>query len=187
MVWFLCLVAAPNGVSAQPQAPTGPLPPPDDYLIGVEDVLGVVVWGEPQLTLDVQVRPDGRITVPLLNDIDVVGRSPEEVGARIGEALETYIKDPNVTVIVREINSFRVYFLGEVASQGALQFLRPTRLLQGIAAAGGLTQFARKEITVLREESGIEKRIPIDYKKLLAGDPSQENLYLKPGDTVLVP
>ena len=91
-----------------------------------------------------------------------------------------------MTVIVEEINSFRVYFLGEIATRGPLQFYRPTRLLQGIATAGGLTEFAKKEITIVREEYGVEKRIEVNYKKLVAGDPGQQNIFLKPGDTVLV-
>jgi polysaccharide export outer membrane protein len=86
---------------------------------------------------------------------------------------------------VESINSYRVYFLGEVARQGALQFYRPTRLMQGIAAAGGLTEFAKKEITLVRERGGVEKRFRIEYKRLINGDPGQENIYLEPGDTLI--
>ena len=92
---------------------------------------------------------------------------------------------PNVTVIVRQINSYKVYFLGEISGQGARPFYRPTRLLQGIASAGGLTQFSKKEITLLRDVGGVEKRFRIDYKKLIAGDPAQENILLMPNDTLL--
>jgi len=158
----------------------------DSYRIGVADVLRVVVWGEPQLSLSVKVRPDGKITLPLANDIEVADRTPEEVRQVIASRLGEFIHEPNVTVIVEEINSFRVYFIGEVKNQGAIQFYRPVRLIQGIAAAGGLTEYSKKSITLLREEYGVEKRYEIDYKRLLAGDADQENIYLQPGDTLLV-
>lgn len=155
------------------------------YTIGIEDVLLVSVWGEAELSLSVPVRPDGKISVPLVQDITVVGLSPEQVRDRITERLSKFIREPNVTVIVQQINSFRVYFLGEINNQGALQFQRPIRLLQAVAASGGLTEFARKEVWLLREQQGVEKRVRIDYKKLLAGDPAQENIWLQPGDTLL--
>ncbi|HXV77673.1 MAG TPA: polysaccharide biosynthesis/export family protein [Candidatus Polarisedimenticolaceae bacterium] len=156
------------------------------YVIGVEDVLSVVTWGEPELSMSVKVRPDGRITLPLVNEVRVAGATPGEVRERIISVMGQYIRDPNVTVIVEEINNFRVFFLGEINTQGPLQFYRPTRLLQAISTAGGLTEFSSKKITILREEFGVEKRIEVDYKKLWSGDPGQENVYVKPGDTILV-
>ena len=125
------------------------------------------------------MRPDGRITVPLVNEILVAGSTPSEVRERIVSAMSQYVRDPNVTVIVEEINNFRVFFLGEINTQGPIQFYRPTRLLQAIATAGGLTEFSNRKVTVLREEYGVEKRIEVDYKKLWGGDPGQENLFLK--------
>jgi len=173
-----------GSVAAQTPSPTARLNP-DDYLIGIEDRLRVFVWGEPDLSVEVQVRPDGFITVPLVNEVSVVGKSPEQVRRAVSTALAKYIREPLVTVIVEEINSYRVYFLGEINDQGVLNFYRPTTLLQGVAAAGGLTEFAKKEITLLRIKSGKERRINIDYKKLLAGDGSAENIYLEAGDTLL--
>jgi len=158
-----------------------------DYVIGVEDLLQIFVWNEPDLSLRVIVRPDGKITVPLVNDIKVAGLTTDQVRSKITEALSVYIRQPNVTVIVQEINSYRVYFLGEINRQGAMQFYRPIRLLQAIAAAGGLTEYAKKEVVLLREQGSTERRIPIDYKRLLAGDPGQENLWLEPGDTLIFP
>jgi polysaccharide export outer membrane protein len=169
-------------LAAAPQAEESTAKP---YRIGIRDVLGLVVWNESKLTLDLQVRPDGRITVPLLNDIHVEGMAPEELAAKITQELSAFVNAPSVTVIVRQINSYQVYFLGEVSNQGALAFYRPTRILQGIATAGGLTQFSKKEITLLREVGGVEKRFRIDYKKLIEGDQAQENLYLLPSDTLL--
>lgn len=183
MVKKCLLVVAVLGVMTAGALAQAKEPPP--YEIGIEDVLGLVVWNEPSLTLDVQVRPDGKITVPLINDIYVAGMTPEQVAASIGDKLGAYLNAPSVTILVRQINSYKVYFLGEVGTQGALPFYRPTRILQAIATAGGLTQFSKREITLLREVGGVEKRFKIDYKKLIAGDPAQENLVLLPNDTLL--
>ena len=155
------------------------------FHIGVEDVLSVIVRGETELSRTVRVLPDGSITLPLVNEIFVAGLTPQEARGAIVTALKDYVRDPNVTVMVDEINHFRVYFLGEVVTQGEIQFYRPTRLLQAIASAGGLTEFSKKSITIIREELGVERRIEVDYKKLWGGDPGQENLHLKPGDTLL--
>jgi polysaccharide export outer membrane protein len=158
----------------------------NSYHIGIEDVLRVVVWNEPDLTVDVAVRPDGRITIPLIDDIDVAGLSPQDVRDIITERLGTFVRDPSVTVVVTEINSFRVFVLGEVNAQGVLNFRRPTRLLQAIATAGGLTPFSKKEALLLREQHGVEKRIQVNLKPLLTGSPEAENLPLRPNDTVIV-
>jgi len=155
------------------------------YRIGIEDQLRIFVWGEPDLSGSVRVLPDGSISLPLAHDIPVQGLTTIEVRQAVREALGKFINDPNVTVIVETINSYRVYFLGEVVRQGAIQFYRPTRLMQAIAAAGGLTEFAKKEITLVRERGGVEKRYRIDYKRLINGDPAQENIVLEPGDTLI--
>jgi len=184
----MAVLSAACSFAAPAQDSEGPRAAAEDpsYVIGVEDVLQIVTWGEPELSMSVKVRPDGRITMPLVNELHVAGSTPDEVRQRISEAMSSYIRDPNVTVIVEEINNFRVFFLGEINTQGPLQFYRPTRLLQAIATAGGLTEFSNKKITILREEYGTEKRIEVDYKKLWSGEPGQENLFLKPGDTILV-
>lgn len=158
---------------------------PADYLVGIEDVLRVVVWGEKDLTMTVKVRPDGKITLPLVNDIAVVGMTPVQIRDRIAEGLGEFIRGANVTVIVEEVNSFRIYLLGEVATQGAIQLYQPTRLLQAVAMAGGVAEFSKREIVVLREEYGQLKRIEINYRRLLAGESTADNIYLKPGDTLL--
>ena len=155
------------------------------FTIGIEDVLRIVVWDEPELGGSVKVRPDGMITIPLIHDLKVDGLSPEEVRQEIGRRLGEFVRDPDVTVVVEQINSYRIYLIGEVNTKGALQFYRPMRVLQAIAMAGGPTDFSKNTIILLREEYGIEKRIQIDYKRLLDGDLRQENLYLKPGDTLI--
>lgn len=170
---------------AQPGSPGRPAQT-SDYIIGIEDVLNVRVWGESDLSVSVGVRPDGKITVPLVNEIHVEGLTPMEVREAITERLASYIKEPYVTVIVEQINSFKVFVLGEINNQGVLTFQKPTRLLQALAHAGGVTNFAKGDIVIVRESSGIEKRIKVNYKRLLSGDPQQENVWLKPGDTVIV-
>jgi polysaccharide export outer membrane protein len=170
---------------AQPNAPGRPATN-FDYLIGIEDVLNVRVWGEPDLSVSVGVRPDGKITVPLVNEIYVEDLSPMQVREIITERLANYIKEPYVTVIVEQINSFKVFVLGEVNSQGVLTFQKPTRLLQALAHAGGVTTYAKGDIVIIRESGGVETRITVSYKRLLSGDPAQENIFLKPGDTIIV-
>ena len=156
---------------AQPGSPGRP-ERTSDYIIGIEDVLNVRVWGESDLSVSVGVRPDGKITVPLVNEIHVEGLTPMEVREAITERLASYIKEPYVTVIVEQINSFKVFVLGEVNNQGVLTFQKPTRLLQALAHAGGVTTYAKGDIVIVRESSsGIEKRIKVNYKRLLSGDP----------------
>jgi len=181
LLFAATLAPAQEGTEEPPRKSIRP-----DYTIGLEDVLHVSVWGETGLDLVVRVRPDGKITVPLVNDLYVEGLSAEQVRQLLEERLRQYIRDPNVTVIVDEINSFRVYVLGEVNQQGVLHFNQPTKLLQAIAAAGGLTQFSKKEIVVLREQDGVEHRIKVDYKALVSGELNQSDLYIRPGDIVVV-
>jgi len=158
-----------------------------EYVIGVEDVLDIVVWREEDTTIRVIVRPDGKITVPLIGDVQAAGRAASEIAAQLTESLSRYIKEPLVAVIVSEINSFRVYVIGEVNSQGVLELRQRTRLLQALALARGLTEFANKsDIVVIREENGRIERMQFDYKKLVKDENASDNIYVKPGDTIIV-
>ena len=182
---FMCLVA--TTLAAQPSTSSTAVPPHrEDYKIGIEDSLRISVWGEPNLGHTVRVRPDGKMTFPLVNDIAVVGLTPDAVRRLITERLAEYINEPNVTVIVEEINSYKVYIIGKVGSQGTFNFYRPTRLLQAIANAGGFNEFSKQQVTVLRDKGVVEARIVINVKRLVAGDPAAENIFLMPGDTVIV-
>jgi len=186
LLLVVCLsLLVPGAGVAQEQRDTPGRSGPQTYRIGVEDVLRIFVWGEPDLSGEFRVLPDGSISLPLVHDIPVRGLTTTEVRKAVTVRLAEFINDPNVTVIVESINSYRIYFLGEVSRQGAVQFYRPTRLMQAIAAAGGLTEFAKKEITLVRDQGGAEKRFRIDYKRLINGDPGQENIYLQPGDTLI--
>jgi polysaccharide biosynthesis/export protein len=173
---------AADSSASQPMSVAGP-----SYLIGADDVLLVSVWKEPDLTMTVPVRPDGNISLPLLNDVPAAGLSPRQLAASITEKLKKYVADPRVTVIVTQINSQKVYVTGEVLHTGALQLLPHMTVLQALADAG-FTQFANtKGIYVLREDSGQQQKIRVNYKRLVKGQAIDQNILLKPGDTIVVP
>lgn len=174
--------------TADPSPGPGPAAVPADYKIGPQDVLRVDVWKEPQITRDVPVRPDGRISIPLLNDMQAAGLTPTELAAAIRQGLRKYITEPEVTVTVTEINSRRVFVTGEVARAGAFPLLPNMTVLQILSSCGGFTQFANtKKIFVLRTEAGKQVKIPVNYKNLISGNKPEENILLQPGDTVVVP
>ncbi len=158
-----------------------------DYVIGVEDKLNISVWREVDLSRSVTVRPDGKITFPLIGDMQAAGKTPRKLDDEITAAISRFIKEPVVTVLVEEINNFKVFVLGEVQTQGQLILRQRTRLLQALALAGGLTQFAdRSNVVIVREEDGREVRVRVDYRKLVSGEKPDLNYFLKPGDTVIV-
>jgi polysaccharide export outer membrane protein len=160
---------------------------PNEYRIGISDKLRVSVWREEDVSLPVIVRPDGKITVPLVGDVLAAGRTATDITQEIAQALKKYIKEPIVTVIVEEINSNTIYVIGEVNRQGAIELQQRTRFLQAIAMAGGLTEFADKSrVVLLREENGREVVRELDFKKLIRGEAPEENVYLRPGDTIIV-
>jgi len=168
-------------------------PPPNlpqvspSYVIGADDTLFISVWKEADLTNTLPVRADGMISMPLLNDVQAAGLTPMQLSASITEQLKKYIADPHVTVVVTQMNSQRVYLTGEVTRSGAMVLTPGMTVLQALASAG-FTQFANtKKIYVLRHESGGDKKFPVDYKKLIKGESSQQNILLKPGDTIVVP
>jgi polysaccharide biosynthesis/export protein len=156
------------------------------YIIGVEDELQISVWREPELSTSVVVRPDGMITLPLVNDLKVVGLKTEELQAILVEKLKSYVNEPQVTVIVRAIHSRKVYLVGQVMHQGTFPLNGDMTALELLAAAGGVGPFAKADsIYILREQNGKKIRIPFHYKKTVAG--KSENVVLQPGDVVVVP
>jgi|SRR5438067_3445226 len=158
------------------------------YKIGAQDVLRVDVWREDQLTRTVPVRPDGKITLPLLNDVQAAGLTPMELAGVIHEELKKFITNPQVTVSVTEINSRRIYVNGEVNKSGAFQLLPHMTVLQALSGSGGFTAFARiKNIYVLRNENGKSIKIPFNYKEAIKGKKPEQNIELQPGDVVVVP
>ncbi len=158
------------------------------YIIGAEDMLDVTVWKEPDVSRLVPVRPDGRISLPLLNDIQAAGLTPMQLQARIAVGLKRFMETPQVTVIVTQINSRRVYILGEVNRPGALPILPNMTILQALSAAGGLNQFAKSTgVYLIRNENGKQVSYPFNYKEVVRGIKPEQNIELKPGDTLVVP
>jgi polysaccharide export outer membrane protein len=170
-------------------APVAPaVPPPPGYVIGPDDVLQVLYWREANVSAEVTVRPDGMISLPLLNDVQAAGLTPEQLRDKISEGAKKYFEDPNVTVTVRTINSRKAFITGSVTRPGPYQLTAPTTVLQLIAMAGGLTEFAnQKGISVMRIENGKPVRYPFNYKDVAKGKNLKQNIELKPGDTVIVP
>jgi polysaccharide biosynthesis/export protein len=159
-----------------------------NYVIGAQDVLDVSVWKEQDISRVVPVRPDGKISLPLLNDVTAAGLTPAQLAAQLTESLKKFITNPQVTVIVTTINSQRVYILGEVTRPGAFPLLPNMTVLQALSSAGGFTQFAReKSIYVLRTEEGKQVKHPFNYKDVVNGKNADQNIVLKAGDTIVVP
>jgi len=166
----------------------GPTAQAYEYVIGVSDVLTLSVWREEQLQATVPVRPDGRIVVPLLGEIEVVGRAPLDVQAELTRGYEGFVTAPAVSLVVTEINSRKVYVLGEVNEPGVFDILRPIRLLQVLAMAGGFSDFAKKdEVVVIREGREGDLRFEVSVKAITTGKRMDDNLLLLPGDSVFVP
>ena len=172
--------SAANASAAQDSEPP--------YVIGASDVLDVNVWKEPDVTRSVPVRPDGKISLPLINDVQAAGLTPQQLAASITEKLRKFLTDPQVTVIVSQINSQKIYITGEVARAGAFQLTPGMTVLQAITSAGGFTAYANtKGIYVLREESGQQQKIRVNYKRLVKGQAIDQNIILETGDTIVVP
>ena len=173
------LTATPSGEEVLPS---------QDYVIGSEDSVEVQVWKNPDLSRTVTVRPDGKISLPLIGDVPAAGQSAAQLTEVVTEKLKTYYKEPaQVTVIVHQVNSYAIYVLGEVKGQGKQLVRSGTTFLQAVSLAGGFTPFASKNKITLRHRNGDGKEtvLLIRYKDVLAGQ--QANLILKPGDTIIVP
>ena len=172
----------PAAADSVPTSVTG-----SDYVIGADDTLQISVWKEPDLTESLPVRPDGKISLPLLNDIPAAGLTPMQLKDSITEKLKRYIADPRVTVVVTAMNSRRVFVTGEVLHTGAMPLLPNMTILQALSTAG-FTQFANlKNIYLLRTENGRQVKLPFNYKDVVKGNHPEQNIALRPGDTVVVP
>lgn len=158
------------------------------YKIGPQDVVRVDVWKEPDVSRAIPVRPDGKISLPLLNDVQAAGLTATQLATAIHDGLTKYITSPQVTVTVTEINSRRVYVTGEVTRPGALALVPNMTVLQALTSAGGFTQFAKiKSIYILRVEEGKQVRHPFNYKEVVNGKKPEEDILLQPSDVVVVP
>jgi len=160
----------------------------DTYVIGPEDVLSINVWREEALTRQVPVRRDGKISLPLVDEIHAAGLTPLQLKEKLTLRLKEFIDNPNVSVIVTQANSQKVYVSGEVRTPGVYPLRGETTLLQVIPMAGGFTEWAdQKKVLIIRKESGKDKRIVVNYKKIVSGEDMSYNIILEPGDTIIVP
>jgi polysaccharide export outer membrane protein len=179
----------PPATASQPAPPAGgpAVQVPGDYVIGADDVIGIVFWRDTDMTGDHTVRPDGKITLPLLGDVTAAGLTPEALKDQITKAAVKLIEDPTVTVVVRTINSRKVYITGQVNTPNGYPLTRDLTVMQLISLAGGLTEYAdKKNITVLRTENGQQRAYKVNYKELSEGKNLAQNIVLKPGDQVMV-
>jgi polysaccharide export outer membrane protein len=160
----------------------------DSYIIGPEDVLYIYVWKEENLSRSVPVRMDGMISIPLVDDIKAAGMTPLQLKELLLAKLREYVETPDVTVIVTEANSYRVFVQGEVKIPGVYKLRSETTLIQLIIMAGGFTDWAnQKKITIMRKEGGKDSRILVNYKKIVDGDEGAKDVILKSGDIVIIP
>ena len=195
---FACVLAvaaagAPRSADAQQAAPNRPaaaaaVDVPLDYVIGPEDVLGIVFWREAEISGDVTVRPDGRVSLPMIGELLAAGLRPQELQQRILTESAKYINDPNISVIVRSINSLKVFVTGRVTTPGQHALKGPMTAMQAIALSGGVTEYAdAKNITILRTVNGRTQSFKFNYRDVARGKKLEQNIMLKPGDTVVVP
>jgi len=197
----LLFLSAVSAASAQVPSPRGAIPAARatalansnaldtavEYQIGPEDVLDISVWKNPELSRTVPVRPDGKVSLPLLNDFRAAGLTPSDLREQLVARLSDFVPTPEVSVIVREVHSRKVAVVGAVKTAGRYELKSPMTVLEAIALAQGFTDFAaRDRIVVLRQSGGTTTRIPFNYRKIAEGM-EQENFFVRPGDIVVVP
>jgi polysaccharide export outer membrane protein len=179
---------APQGAQSATGALTKPATNDPNYVIGPQDVIEINVWKEAELTRSVPVRPDGKISMPLLNDVQAGGLTPMQLTAQISAALKKFISDPQVTVVVTQINSQRIFIIGEVTRPGAFPLVPGMTVLEALSSAGGFTMFANvKKIYLLRNVNGKQEKYPFNYNDVIRGKTTEGNVPVKAGDTIVVP
>ncbi|GAC1663311.1 MAG: hypothetical protein NVS9B4_17950 [Candidatus Acidiferrum sp.] len=181
--------AASVATSERPTTHVAPVGSNDpEYRIGPQDVLRIDVWKEVDISRTVPVRPDGKISLPLLNDVQAAGLTAMQLANGIADGLKKYISSPQVTVSVSEINSRRIYVTGEVTRPSAFPLIPNMTVLQALTSSGGFTQFAKtKKIYVLRTKDGKQEKYPFNYKEAVEGKKPEQNIFLQPGDVIVVP
>ena len=187
---ILALITTGLGAAAAPAEEPGSKPSPEqrDYRIGPEDVLDIAVWNNASISRTVPVRPDGKISLPLLNDMQAAGLTPMQLREILTKKLAEYTPTPEVSVIVREVHSFKVSVIGEVKKPGRHELKSRATVLDALAMAEGVGEFAaRGRIVILRSEGNSLKRIPFNYNRVVSSDGELENFQLQPGDIIVVP
>jgi polysaccharide biosynthesis/export protein len=180
--------AEEKGVLQQKQAQTEIAADSNQYIIGSEDILYIHVWKEEAISRTVPVRIDGKISLPLIDEIQAAGLTPLQLKEKLIEKLKDFVESPNISVLVMEANSFKVFISGQVKSPGVYRLKHEMTILQIIPMAGGFTEWANeKKILIIRKENNQEKRLTVNYKKIVEGKDSSSNYILKAGDTIIVP
>jgi polysaccharide export outer membrane protein len=186
--------AAPRTAPASAARPVTPAPAPvgvqvpDDYVIGPEDLLVIGFWRDETISGDAIVRPDGKITLRLINDIQAAGLTTSQLRLNLEQAASKFLTDPTATVAVKAINSRKVHVIGEVGKVGAYPINAPMSVMQLLSIAGGVTEYAKKDkIQILRDVNGKTQSLKFNYQQVLEGKKLEQNILLKPGDTVTVP
>ena len=186
------VVASPAQIAVQkPAEPnsarSAPATLPTDYVIGVQDVLSIVFWREKDMSAEVVVRPDGKISLPMLNDVAAAGLTPEALADVVAKAGSKLVRDAGATVIVKEIRSRKIYIIGEVTRPGTLQLTSEMTVLQALGEAGGFLEGADKgDVIIVRNEAGQERRFKFNYNDVVKGKNPSQNIRLVPGDTIIV-
>ena len=161
---------------------------PTDYVIGPDDVLTVVFWRDKEMSSEVAVRPDGKVSLPLVNELMAAGLTPEQFRLKVTEAAVQFVEDPTVSIIVKQINSRKVFITGQVSRPGPYPLAGPTTVVQLIAMAGGVQEYAdEKNISIMRTENGQPVSLKFNYEEVKKRKNLQQNVQLKPGDTIIVP
>ncbi len=175
--------------SQSTDAATAPRPHDDSFVIGNDDVLAINVWKEPDISRSIPVRSDGKISLPLVGEVQATGQTPLKLEQEIAAKLKNYISEPEVTVIVQQINSQKFNILGQVSRPGSYVITNSATVLDAIAVAGGFRDFAKqKSIYILRQNAdGTQTRIPFNYKEVVKGQNPAQNIKLQPRDTIVVP
>jgi polysaccharide export outer membrane protein len=174
--------------SAAPAEPSAAKPHDDSFVIGNDDVLAINVWKEPDISRSIPVRSDGKISLPLVGEVQAAGLTPLKLEKDIASKLKNYISEPEVTVMVQQVNSQKFNILGQVVRPGSYVIANSPTVLDAIALAGGFRDFAKqKSVYVLRQSPTGESRIPFNYKEVSQGKNMSQNIKLQPGDTIIVP
>ncbi len=181
--------AAATSPEPQPDSPSRRIHADDSYIIGGDDVLSISVWKEPDLTRVIPVRSDGKISLPLIGEVQAAGRTPAQLQQDIEVSLRSYITEPQVTVIVQEIRSEKFNIFGQVGKPGSYPLAAGTTIVDALALAGGFRDFAKKKsVYVLRQNpQGGESRIPFNYQEFIKGKNVSQNIKIRPHDTIVVP
>lgn len=178
---------APAPAAQAQSQPTAGVPLPSDYVVGAEDMLDVVFWTAKEMSHQVLVRPDGKISLPLIGDLPAAGLTPEQLAVSLKKAAEQFVHDGGATVIVTEIHSRKVYVVGEVSKPGPIDIGSQMTVLQALGEAGGFLEGANKgDVTIVRNEASGEHRFKFNYNDVVRGRNARQNIKLLPGDTILV-